>query len=72
MMKGWERDLLNYSNSKNHLLFPGIKHLKDLKQAIYLNCKIIKIYPVKDNIELINISQYKKFRFYCSRISINI
>ena len=56
MMKGWDRDLLNYSNSKNHLLIPGIKHLKDLKQAIDLNCKIIKIYPVKDNVELINIS----------------
>ena len=42
MMKVWDRDLLNYSNSKNHLLIPGIKHLKDLKQAIDLNCKIIK------------------------------
>ena len=43
MMRGWDRDLLNYSNSKNHLLIPGIKHLKDLKQAIDLNCKIIPI-----------------------------
>ena len=63
MMKGWDKDLLNYSNSKNHLLIPGIKHLKDLKQAIDLNCKIIKIYPVKDNVELINISQYKNIDF---------
>ena len=63
MMKGWNRDLLNYSNSKNHLLIPGIKHLKDLKQAIDLNCKIIKIYPVKDNFELINISQYENIDF---------
>ena len=63
MMKGWDRDLLNYSNSKNHLLIPGIKHLKDLKQAIDLNCKIIKIYPVKDNFELINISQYENIDF---------
>ena len=39
MMKSWNKDLLNYSNSKNHLLIPGIKHLKDLKQAIDLNCK---------------------------------
>ena len=29
MMKGWDRDLLNYSNSKNHLLIPGIRCLKD-------------------------------------------
>ena len=28
-----------------------------------MNCKIIKIYPVKDNIELINISQYKNIDF---------
>ncbi len=63
MMKVWDKDLLNYSNSKNHLLIPGIKHLKDLKQAIDLNCKIIKIYPVKDIIGLINISQYKNIDF---------
>ena len=63
MMKVWDKDLLNYSNSKNHLLIPGIKNLKDLKEAIDLNCKIIKIYPVKDNIELINISQYKNIDF---------
>ena len=63
MMKFWDKDLLNYSNSKNHLLIPGIKNLKDLKEAIDLNCKIIKIYPVKDKIELINISQYKNIDF---------
>ena len=43
MMKGWDRDLLIYSNSKNHLLIPGIKHLKDLKQAIDLNLSLIHI-----------------------------
>ncbi len=63
MMKFWDKDLLNYSNSKNHLLIPGINNLKDLKEAINLNCKIIKIYPVKDKIELINISQYKNIDF---------
>ena len=63
MMKGWDRDLLNYSNSKNHLLIPGINNLKDLKEAIDLNCKIIKIYPVKDKIKLINLSHYKNIDF---------
>ena len=63
MMKLWDKDLLNYANSKNHLLIPGIKNLKDLKEAIDLNCKFIKIYPVKDNIGLINISQYKNIDF---------
>ena len=63
MMKSWDKDLLSYSNSKNHLLIPGIKHIKDLNQAIDSNCKIIKIYPVKDNIEIKNISQYKNIDF---------
>jgi len=63
MMKVLDRDLLDYSNSKNHLLIPGIKHLKDLEQAINLNCKIIKIYPVKDKIKLTNMSQYKDLDF---------
>ena len=63
MMKVWDKDLVNYSNSKNHLLIPGIGNLNDLKEAIDLNCKIIKIYPVKDRNELINISQYKNIDF---------
>ena len=63
MMKFWDKELLNYSNSKNHLLIPGIKNLNDLKEATNLNCKIIKIYPVKDKNELINISQYKNIDF---------
>ena len=63
MMKVWDKDLLNYSNSKNHLLIPGIKNLNDLKEAIDLKCKIIKIYPVKDKTELINITQYKNIAF---------
>ncbi len=63
MMKVWDKNLFNYSNSKNHLLIPGISNLKDLEEAIDLDCKIIKIYPVKDNIKLINISQYKNIDF---------
>ena len=63
MMQFWDKNLFNYSNSKNHLLIPGIKNLKELKEAINLNCKIIKIYPVKDDIELINFSQYTNIDF---------
>ena len=63
MMKVWDKNLLNYSNSKNHLLIPGIKNLKELKEAIDLNCKIIKIYPVKEHVDLINLSQYKNIDF---------
>ena len=57
MMKFWDRDLQNYAKEKNHLLIPGIKNIKDLKEAIDLNCKIIKVYPVK------NISQYRNIHF---------
>ena len=63
MMKTLDKNLLNYSNSKNHLLIPGIKNLKELEEAIGLNCKIIKIYPVKEDIELINLSYYKNIDF---------
>ena len=38
MMKFWDKDLFNYANAKKHLLIPGIKNLKDLKEAINLNC----------------------------------
>ena len=60
MMKFWDKDLFNYANAKKHLLIPGIKNLKHLKEAIKLNCKIIKIYPIKSNVNLIDISHYKK------------
>ena len=63
MAKVWNKDLVNYSNSKNHLLIPGVRSLKDLKEAIDFNCKIIKIYPVKNKSNLINISQYKNIDF---------
>ena len=39
MMKFWDKDLLSYSNSKNHLLIPGINNLKDLQEATDSNCK---------------------------------
>ena len=63
MMKFWDKDLFNYAKSKKHLLIPGIKNLKDLKEAIKLNCKIIKIYPIKSKDNLIDISHYKNIDF---------
>ena len=35
----------------------------NLKEAIDFNCKIIKIYPVKNKIEFLNTSQYKNINF---------
>ena len=63
MMKFFDEELLIYAKSKNHLLIPGINSLNDLKEALDLNCKIIKIYPVKEKVKLINISQYKNTNF---------
>ena len=56
MMKFWDKDLFNYAQSKSYLLIPGINNLKDLKEAIDLNCKIIKIYPINSkDLSLIHI-----------------
>ena len=63
MMKSWDKDLFNYAKAKKHLLIPGIKSLKDLKEAIKLNCKIIKIYPIKSKDTSIDLSHYKNIDF---------
>jgi len=72
MMKFWDKDLFNYAKSKNYLLIPGIKNLKDLKQAINLNCNIIKIYPIKSKDSSINILNFKNINFIAAGgLSIN-
>ena len=63
MMKFWDEDLFNYAQSKNYLLIPGINNLKDLKNAINLNCNIIKIYPIKSKDSSIDILNYKNIGF---------
>ena len=63
MMKFWDKELFNYARKKNHLLVPGIKNLSNLNEAINLNCKIIKIYPVKSKDNSINILNYKNIDF---------
>jgi len=72
MMKFWDKDLFNYAKSKNYLLIPGIKNLKDLEEAINLNCKIIKIYPINSKDSSINILNYKNIDFIAAGgLSIN-
>ncbi len=63
MMKFWDKDLFNYAKSKNYLLIPGIKNLKDLEEAINLKCNIIKIYPIKSKESSIDILNYKNINF---------
>ena len=62
-MKFWDKDLFNYSKSKNYLLIPGIKNLKDLEEAINLNCNIIKIYPIKSKASSIDILNFESIDF---------
>ena len=72
MMKFWDKDLFNYAKSKNYLLIPGIKNLKDLEEAINSNCNIIKIYPIKSKDNSINILNYKNIDFIAAGgLSIN-
>ena len=72
MMKFWDKDLFNYAKSKNYLLIPGIKNLKDLEEAINLNCNIIKIYPIKSKDSSIDILNFKNINFIAAGgLSIN-
>ena len=72
MMKFWDKDLFNYSKSKNYLLIPGIKNLNDLEEAINLNCNIIKIYPIKSKDSSIDILNFKSIDFIAAGgLSIN-
>jgi len=63
MMKFWDKDLFNYAKSKNYLLIPGIKNLKDLEEAVNLNCKIIKIYPIKSKASSIDILNFESIDY---------
>ena len=72
MMKFWDKELFNYAKRKNYLLIPGIKNLIDLEEAINLNCKIIKIYPVKNKNNSIDIKNYENIDFIAAGgLSIN-
>ena len=72
MMKIWDKDLFNYAKSKNYLLIPGIKNLKDLEEAINLNCNIIKIYPIKSKASSIDILNFESIDFIAAGgLSIN-
>jgi len=72
MMKFWDKDLFNYAKSKNYLLIPGIKYLKDLNEAINFNCNIVKIYPIKSKDNSIDIHNYKNIDFIAAGgLSIN-
>mgnify|MGYP001415617415 CR=1 FL=1 len=58
MMKFWQKEIYLFAKKKNYLLIPGIKNLKDLKKAISLNCKIVKIYPINEKESSLNINKF--------------
>jgi len=60
MMRFWDRNLFNYSKEKNFLLIPGLRQLNHLNEAISHNCKIIKIYPVNEKEQILDINNFKK------------
>ena len=63
MMRFWDKELFNYSKEKNFLLVPGLRQLNHLNEAISNNCKIIKIFPVKEKEQILDINNFKKITF---------
>ena len=63
MMRFWDRNLYLYSKRKNYLLIPGLTNLTHLKEAIALECKIIKLFPLKDTENSLDITKYNKISF---------
>ena len=63
MMRFWDKELFNYSKEKNFLLIPGLRQLNYLNEAISYNCKIIKIFPVKEKEQILDISKFKENTF---------
>ena len=63
MMRFWDKELFNYSKEKNFLLVPGLRQLNHLNEAISYNCKIIKIFPVKEKEQILDVNNFKKITF---------
>ena len=63
MMRTWDKDLYIYSKKNNYLLIPGMKTIKDLKEAIYHKCCTIKIFPVAKKDILLDINKYNQISF---------
>ena len=63
MMRFWDKELFNYSKENNFLLIPGLRQLNHLNEAISYNCKIIKIFPVKEKETILDLNNFKKITF---------
>ena len=63
MMRFWDKELFNYSKEKNFLLIPGLRKLNHLNEAISYNCRIIKIFPVKEKEQILDINKFENNTF---------
>ena len=63
MMRFWDKELFNYSKEKNFLLIPGLRQLNHLNEAISYDCKIIKIFPVKEKEQILDINKFENNTF---------
>ncbi len=63
MMRFWDKHLYIYSKKNNYLLIPGMTGIKDFKEAISYNCRIIKIFPVAKKDILLDINKFKQISF---------
>ena len=63
MMRFWNKDLYKYSKQNDYLLIPGMTSIKDFKEAISLNCSMIKIFPVAKKDIVLDINKFNQFSF---------
>ena len=63
MMRFWNKDLYIYSKKNNYLLIPGMRNIKDVKDAISCNCCMIKIFPVSNKDILLDINNFNQISF---------
>tara|TARA_B100000963_G_scaffold310170_1_gene286519 strand:+ start:284 stop:961 length:678 start_codon:yes stop_codon:yes gene_type:complete len=63
MMRFWDKDLYIYSKKNDYLLIPGMRSIKDFKEAIASNCCTIKIFPVSQKDNLLDINKFNQISF---------
>ena len=63
MMRFWNKDLYIYSKKNDYLLIPGMTSIKDFKEAISCNCCTIKIFPVANKDNLLDINKFRQISF---------
>jgi len=63
MMRFWQKELYIYARNNSYLLVPGLNKIKDFKEATSHNCQIIKIFPVNNKEDNLDIKRNKKIYF---------